>query len=87
MRGEIKLAKVSIKYKQKRKGGKNFETIKTRKVEVIIVITYRPRTLKFKDRTISKVCRELGLNLDKLIDPVIDEIEILADLGKTNYDI
>lgn len=87
MKGEIKLAKVSIKYKQKKKGGKSLEMIKTRKVEIIIVITYQPRTLKFKDRAILKVCRELRLNFDKLIDPVIDEIEIIADLGKTNYDI
>lgn len=87
MKGEIKLANVSIKYKQKRKGGKSFETIKTRKAKIIIVITYQPRTLKFKERTILKVCRELDLNFNKLIDPVIHEIDILADLGKTNYDI
>lgn len=89
MRGSIKLAKVSIKYKEKKKGGKKtgFELIKTKKVETTIVIDEQRRILKFKSRTISKVCRELGLNDQKLIDPDINEIEILKDLGKTNYDI
>lgn len=87
MRGSIKLALVSIKYKQKKKGGKSFELIKSNKAKVVIVIDEQNRVLKFKNRTISKVCRDLGLNLDKLIDPTINEIEILVHLGKTNYDI
>jgi hypothetical protein len=86
MKGAIKYAKVSIKYKQKTRG-KRLEVIKTRPVEVIVTIQEEPRALKFKSRTISRVCRHLNLNPNKIIEPTINSIEIIKDLGRTAYDI
>jgi len=86
MRGSIKMANVSIKYKQKTRG-KRMEVVKTAPVEIIITIDEVNRVLKFKSRTISRVCRSLNLNKDKLIDPDINTIQIIKDLGKTAYDI
>lgn len=86
MKGNIKLAKVSIKYKKKTKE-RRMELIRTAPVEILIVIDETKRILKFKSRTISKVCQELSLNKDKVIDPDINTIEIIKDLGRTAYDI
>jgi len=80
------MANVSIKYKQKTRG-KRMEVVKTAPVEIIITIDEVNRVLKFKSRTISRVCRSLNLNKDKLIDPDINTIQIIKDLGKTAYDI
>ena len=86
MKGYIKYARVSIKYKKKARGTR-YEMIKTSPVDVIVTISENPRALKFKSRTISRVCKELGLKKEKLIEPNINSIEILKDLGRTAYDI
>ena len=86
MRGNIKMAKVSIKYKKKTRG-RTMEVVKTTPVEVIITIDEANRILKFKSRTISRVCKSLKLNKDKIIEPDINTIEIIKDLGKTAYNI
>ena len=53
----------------------------------VVVIDEEKRILKNKTSAIKKVCRELEMNFDKLIEPNINSIEILKDLGKTAYDI
>jgi hypothetical protein len=94
MRGSIKLAKVSIKYNEKtykiNPNGRKVEfpvPVVTKAVEVILIINEEKRVVKFKERVIKKVCLQLHLNYDKLSDPNINSVEILKDLGKTNYDI
>ena len=63
------------------------KVVKTVPVEIIITIDEVNRVLKFKSRTISKVCQSLNLKKDELIDPDINTIQIIKDLGKTAYDI
>lgn len=91
MKGSIKYANVSIKYKSKRTvvRGKQLYTDfqATRAVPVVITIDEENRILKFKKRTINRVCRDLGLNQDLMFETTINSIEILKDLGKTVYDI
>jgi len=86
VRGYIKLANVSIKYKKKARGTR-YEVIKSPKVQVLITISENPRSLKFKSRTIYRVCKELGLKQENLIEPDINSVEILKDLGRTAYDV
>lgn len=94
MKGSIKLANISIKYKEKtfkvNHAGRRIEFLEpvvTKKVETLIVINEEKRTVKFKERVLKKVCSELGISYDKIIDPNINSVEILKDLGRTNYDI
>lgn len=94
MKGSIKLANVSIKYKEKNykvnHAGRKVEfltTVVTKKVEILIVIDEEKRVLKFKNRAIKKVCSALGLHFEKIVDPNINSIEIIKDLGKTSYEI
>lgn len=94
MKGSIKLANVSIQYKEKsykvNHAGRKVEfldPIVTKKVEVLIVINEEKRTVKFKERVMRKVCSLLGITYDNIIDPNINSVEILKDLGRTNYDI
>ena len=65
---------------------------KTRPVQVLIVVKEwdGKRVLKFKTRVISRVIRELNISktvYDKMIDPDIDSIEIIKDVGRTTYDV
>lgn len=94
MRGSIKLANISIKFKRKsfkkNHAGRNIEfleTVVTKKVEVLIVINEEKRIVKFKERVIKKACLELNLSFNDIIDPNINSVEILKDLGSTNYNI
>lgn len=94
MKGSIKLAAISIKYKEKttkkNHAGRNvdfYTPVVTKKVEVIIVINEEKRIVRFKERVIRKVCVALNLNYDKILEPNINSVEILKDLGKTNYEI
>lgn len=87
MKGRIKMALVSIKYKHKESKLKAFKLVRTKKVNVLIVIDEENKILKFKKRTINNVCNELNLKIEKLTDVDIDSIEILKDLGSTNYEI
>lgn len=86
MKGRIKMANVSIKYKQRGRGN-SMKVIKTRPTVTLIVINEEKRILKFKSRVISRVCRDLNLNSKKMIDPDINSIEIIKDVGQTAYDI
>jgi len=89
MRGRIKNAKVSISY-IKKIGAHKTEKIISPKVECLIVvkeISQEKRSLKFKERTIKRVCRQLKLKYDKLNNPNIHEIQILTDHGKTLYEV
>lgn len=94
MKGRIKLAKISIKYKEKsyktNHAGRKVEfltDVKTKAVEVLIVINEPKRIIIGKTKVIKKVCKEIGLDYDKIADPTINSVEILKDLGATNYDI
>jgi hypothetical protein len=94
MKGSIKLANVSIKYKVKsfktNHAGRKiefFEQTVSKKAEVLIVINEEKRIVKFKEKVIRKVCNELHLDFDKIVDPNINSVEILKDLGRTNYEI
>jgi hypothetical protein len=86
MKGRIKMANVSIKYKQRGRG-KNLKMIRTKPIETLIVINEEKRILKFKSRVIGRICRDLHLNVDKLIEPDINSIDIIKDVGQTNYDV
>lgn len=94
MKGSIKLANVSIKYKVKsfktNHAGRKvefFEQVTSKKAEVLIVINEEKRILKNKEKVMKKVCNELHLDFDKIVDPNINSVEILKDLGRTNYEI
>ena len=94
MKGSIKLANVSIKYKVKSFKRNHagikvefFKQVTSNKVEVLIVIHEEKRILKNKEKVIKKVCDELKLDFDKIVDPNINSVEILKDLGRTNYEI
>ena len=86
MRGNIKLASVSIRYEEKARGKKPIEII-TRPAEILIVINEKERILKKKKEAIGRVCKELNLNYKKLLNPNINEIKIIKDMGQTLYDI
>ena len=82
------MAKVSIKYKQKTRGTRQ-EVVKTEPVDVLIVVLEAEgkRVLKFKQRIISKIIKELSIKEAKVIDPDINSIEIIKDVGQTNYEV
>lgn len=86
MKGHIKLASVSIKYEEKTRGGKLTEVI-TKPAEILIVINEDKKILKNKKQALGRVCKELGLNYKKLLNPNINKIEIIKDMGRTIYDI
>ncbi len=86
MKGHIKLASVSIKYEEKRRGEKLKEII-SKSADILIVINEKDKILKFKKTAIRRVCGMLSLNHEKLINPNINKIDILKDMGKTVYDI
>ena len=87
MKGNIKYAKVSIKYNESK--GRTKSEVSTKPVKILIVVkeTENKRTLKFKTAAIKRVCQEAKLNYNKLRDPDINSIEIIKDLGKTIYDV
>jgi hypothetical protein len=90
MKGSLKYALVSIKYKVKRVKIKNrqlYDVEISSKTEIVIVINEEKRVVKFKSDVISRVCRNLGLNLNNVHEPNINSVEILKDMGNTNYDI
>jgi len=89
MRGNIKNALVSISYEE---GGrsKSKKRLTSKKIECLIVVkelSQEKRSLKFKERTIKRVCKDLKLKYDNLKNPNIHEIQILTDLGQTLYDV
>lgn len=86
MKGHIKLASVSIKYEEKTRG-KNPKEIISNPAHILIVINEKDKILKFKKTAIRRVCEMLNLNYQKLINPNINKITILKDMGKTVYDI
>ena len=86
MKGHIKLASVSMKYEEKTRGGKLTEVI-TRSAEILIVINEDKKILKNKKQALGRACNELGLNYKKLLNPNINKIEIIKDMGRTIYDI
>lgn len=87
MRGRIKMAMVSLKYKMKGRGRK-MELHKTPKIECLVVVKEweGKRVLKFKSRVISRVTRQINIS-KKAIDLDINSIDIIKDVGKTNYDV
>ena len=88
-KGSIKFAEVAISYKRKKPRSTLFETVITKPVKIVIVVIEEngKRTLKFKKIAINRVCDGCGLKYDKLIEPNINSINILADLGKTSYEV
>lgn len=85
MKGRIKLANVSIKYEKVRK--KKKEIIITKPIEAIIVVNEEKRLLKFQKRVISRICDDLNINKKNLINIKINSVEIIKDIGQTNYNI
>ena len=88
MRGRIKLATISISYEEKTRA-RIKKRIQSKPVEVLCVVaeSEQKRSLKFKKRTISRVCKELSINPDKLDNVKIESIDIVKDLGGTLYDV
>jgi len=83
MKGNIKLASVSIKYKT----GKKKEYNISRTVDVVLVANEKKKVIKQQQTVIRRVCKYLNLNYPKLNEPKINTIKILKDLGTTLYDI
>ena len=86
MKGHIKYASVSIKYEEKVRGKEPIEVI-TKPADILIVINEKKRILKNKKQALTRACKELNLNYKKLLNPNINKIEIIKDMGETLYDI
>ena len=79
MKGIIKYAKVSIKYEVGKKQMTSYP------VKTILVIYPGEKKIYNKNRVIDRIKDELKLKKAKNIK--IKSVKILADLGKTNYEI